>query len=62
MSSSAWRVSVWRSRKQGTEPPYHGTANIYNAYGCRCDECRAAAARKQRRYQQRKRESNHAAS
>lgn len=49
MSSSAWRVSVWRASKRGTEPPYHGTKHIYDAYGCKCDECRAAAARVERR-------------
>jgi len=49
MSSNAAMVAAWRKRVQGTEPPQHGTVHAYNAYGCRCGECRAAAATKQRR-------------
>lgn len=28
--------------------PKHGTINEYNAFGCRCSECKAAIAKKNR--------------
>jgi len=55
MTSSSEQVRAWRQRKLGTEPPYHGTAHIYNAYGCRCSECRAGAASAARRFYWRRR-------
>lgn len=29
-----------KQSKAGQEPPKHGTANAYNVYKCRCEECR----------------------
>ena len=49
MASDAAQVRAWKLTKLGTEPPYHGTRHIYDAYGCRCSECRADAARIERR-------------
>ncbi|MES5383891.1 NUMOD4 motif-containing HNH endonuclease [Mycolicibacterium conceptionense] len=34
----------------GRTPPRHGTAWIYSAYGCRCDECKAAKSAAMQRY------------
>jgi hypothetical protein len=50
MSSSPEQVRIWRLSKRGTEPPYHGTKHIYDAYGCRCEACRVAVARKRRQW------------
>jgi hypothetical protein len=33
-----------RERNKQREAPSHGTEYIYNAYSCRCDACRTAAA------------------
>ena len=33
-----------RQRNDQGEPPFHGAEYIYNAYGCRCEPCRTAAA------------------
>jgi hypothetical protein len=43
------------NRKRGISPgdPRHGTANGYNNYGCRCDDCRAAWAVACTRYRNR---------
>lgn len=46
MSSTVEQVKAWKLAKRGAEPPYHGTAHIYEAYRCTCDECRAAHARR----------------
>ena len=58
MTSNAAQVAAWRAAKRGTVPPYHGTAHIYNAYACRCGECRAAAATAERRKYWRRRGSH----
>lgn len=49
---------AYEARVAGTAPPKHGI-NGYTRYGCRCDECRAANAAKQRaaRYSRRLREA-----
>ena len=39
-----------------TIPPDHGSASMYERYGCRCEECNTAHTIKVREYRIRRRE------
>jgi Sigma-70, region 4 len=43
-------VRQQRLRRYQQEPPQHGTESAYSNWGCRCDPCRAAGSKANRRH------------
>lgn len=59
--SSAAQKRARRQALRGTEPPYHGTAYIYDYYACRCDVCSTGASAERASYSNAKRARERAA-